>query len=116
MHDNILFIKYLYWDLTKINSKILLFSLIFTECPSVSLPSLPDKLNCFIEHSCLAIKCCAALDFRVTEFMVEASIELDPCQYKLMITFGSWKQDIELLESIWGNMKTISIGEFVTIT
>ena len=92
-----------------------LFSLFFTECPSVSLPSRPEKLNCYIEQSCLSIHCCAALDFGVTELMVEASIELDPCQYKLMITFGSWKEEIQLLESIWGNMKKINIGEFVTI-
>ncbi|XP_022103294.1 uncharacterized protein LOC110986022 [Acanthaster planci] len=84
-------------------------------CPRISLPFLENVVQCSIDDRCLSIQCCIHLDFIITELMLSARIQVDPCNYQLYVAFESWELNVTLFSYTWGNVETLNIGNAVLL-
>ena len=81
----------------------------------ISLPFLANIVQCSIDDRCLGIQCCIHLDFVITELMLSARIQVDPCNFQLYLAFENWELNVTLFSYTWGTVETVSIGNAVSL-
>ncbi|XP_038062441.1 uncharacterized protein LOC119732930 [Patiria miniata] len=86
------------------------------QCPLISLPFLENVVQCSIDDRCLGIQCCIQLDFVITELLLSARIEVDPCKFQLYVAFENWELNITLFSYTWGKEETVNIGNAVMLS
>ncbi|XP_033637723.1 uncharacterized protein LOC117298529 [Asterias rubens] len=86
-----------------------------SSCPGVDLEQLPDFLSCSLTESCLGIKCCLEMDFKIVTRTVNAWLILDPCNFKLSIGFENWEQSITLFHYAMGDYREEVINSVLSV-
>ncbi|XP_038050728.1 uncharacterized protein LOC119723897 [Patiria miniata] len=87
-----------------------------SHCPTISLPFLENVVQCTIDDHCLGIQCCIHLDFVITELMLSARIQVDPCNFQLYVAFENWELNITLFSYTWGKMETTELGNAMKLS
>ncbi|XP_072033123.1 uncharacterized protein [Amphiura filiformis] len=87
-----------------------------TSCPSgFQIPAIDRILQCSIEETCLGIKCCVNLNFKIDELMLKTWLILDPCNFTISIGFEKLSVDIPLFSYEWGTEEVLEVSEFLII-
>ncbi|XP_071798137.1 uncharacterized protein [Asterias amurensis] len=88
---------------------------LISSCPSVDLDQLPDFLSCSLTESCLGIKFCLEMDFKIVTRTVNAWLILDPCNFNLSIGFENWEQSITLFHYTLGDYREEVVNSVLTV-
>ena len=65
---------------------------------------------CFISDNCLGVKCCARLNLKVVQPMVNAWLSIDPCNFIVSVGFEKFEYNSNLLKYRWGTQASVMIA------
>ena len=86
-----------------------MFILPFIDCPQVVLPYLQDSVTCHVHDGCTSLTCCADMDLIIGHQPVSFNINLDICNYKLILGVDKWSQVYDLFHVAMGADNTAVI-------
>ncbi|KAK3612512.1 hypothetical protein CHS0354_024483 [Potamilus streckersoni] len=67
---------------------------------SLSFPSITGPVSCYVPDYCTAIDCC--IDVRLIDRAFNIFVDLDACNYNLIIGIENYNRTISLLDYEWG--------------
>ena len=86
----------------------------YLECTVQPILPISDVLQCSMDESCLAIKCCIQINIKITTLLLKAWISIDPCKFEFSIGFENFKFNQTLFSYNWGAQEQFHIGEYLT--
>lgn len=92
----------------------LLNSSFFSDCASdMTLPDLPDSVNCYLDETCTGFSCCANVEF--INKNINIFLNIDPCRYTLNIGIEKYQYEFFLMDFEFGVQKQFHIGKVIEI-
>ena len=92
-----------------------LFFTFTPDCPSIALPSSPDILSCQPTQSCTGVKCCVAIDIKVTQLFLDAWLIIDHCNLGFSVGLGAWMFEGSLIDFNWSTERTHEVNSALVI-
>lgn len=83
--------------------------LLDTDCTSATLPelnTLPFTVNCYIDQTCTAVKCCQEISQLSTT--METEVTIDPCDFMLTVRIEKLQFKVTLFDYEWGKYYSLS--------
>ncbi|XP_072033124.1 uncharacterized protein [Amphiura filiformis] len=84
-------------------------------CPVMPEPASSGKATCKPTEYCTGVKCCTAIDIKITQLYVNAWMDIDPCDFKVAIGFGDWSLNISMINHDWGVERYATLGDSLQI-
>ncbi|KAL5015120.1 hypothetical protein ScPMuIL_009390 [Solemya velum] len=77
------------------------------------IPTLPSAVSCSLHESCTSFDCCMSIEQLQRTFSV--SVDVDSCNYKMVINIEKLKFEVLLFNFDWGELKHYWMYGFIRI-